>query len=146
MGGDIVPAMVCVAVRVVIVGSISVEVLWAGLWRVGVVIVVRRLFSRRKLVNSSLGRRLKRLMLRSPWMVISVLGWALRILSIASWKLCCIVRLLCGFFSGCLGLLYRLMMVWMGLVFWLVAWICKMHVATCGIEMFLMNVTCKLGL
>jgi hypothetical protein len=51
MGGEIVPAMVCVAVRVVSVGSMSVGVLWNGSQRVGVVIVVRRLFSVRRLVS-----------------------------------------------------------------------------------------------
>lgn len=46
-----VPAVICVSVLVVRVGSISVAVRWTGSCRVGVVMVVCRLFSTRKCVN-----------------------------------------------------------------------------------------------
>jgi hypothetical protein len=49
MGGDIVPAVISVSVSVVRVTSIRVEVLWWSSYLVGVVIVVCRLFSMRKL-------------------------------------------------------------------------------------------------
>ena len=75
MGGEIVPAMVCIFERVVNVGSIRDDVWWTGSWRVAVVIVVYMLFSIRKLVKGCRGRSLKRLILMSPWMVISVWGY-----------------------------------------------------------------------
>jgi hypothetical protein len=54
--------------------SIKVAVLYMGSYLVGVVIVVYRLFSVRKLWNLCCGERLSRLMLMSPMMVISEEG------------------------------------------------------------------------
>ena len=59
IGGEIVPAVTLVAVSVVSVRSMSVAELCAGLYRVGVVIVVRRLLQIRKSVNGCWGRSLK---------------------------------------------------------------------------------------
>ena len=50
-GGDIVPAVVSLCVIVVSTMSSIVAVLWVGSYLVGVVIVVWRLFSMRKLWN-----------------------------------------------------------------------------------------------
>ena len=71
-GGDIVPAVICVSVRVVSVMSIIVAVLWYGSYLVGVVIVVCRLFSVRNMKNACVG--LSRFMFRSPCIVIVVFG------------------------------------------------------------------------
>ena len=49
MGGDMVPAVICVFMSVVSVTSMSVAVSWCGSYLVGVTIVVCRLFSIRKL-------------------------------------------------------------------------------------------------
>lgn len=114
-GGEIVPAVIWVSVRVASVRSMSVAVLWTGSWRVGVVMVVWRLFSMRRFVNGWRGRRLKRLLLKSPVMLISVLGLFVRISSIAFWKFFCIRGSLSGW--GFWGLLYRLIVVCMGLFF-----------------------------
>ena len=72
MGGEMVPAVVAVWVSVVSVMSMRVDVPWWGLYLVGVVIVVCKLFSRRKWWKTGLSFR--RLMLMSPCMVIDVLG------------------------------------------------------------------------
>lgn len=50
-GGEIVPAVASVCVSVVSIVSSRVAVLWVGSYRVGVVIVVCKLFSLRKLWN-----------------------------------------------------------------------------------------------
>ena len=71
---------------VVRIMSMRVPVLWVGSYRVGVVIVVWRLFSRRNRVKSFSGVRRRRSMLISPWMVIVVLGCFVRMVSIASCK------------------------------------------------------------
>ena len=70
IGGEMVPAVVVVWMSVVSVTSMRVDVLWWGSYLVGVVIVVCRLFSMRKLWNLVLS--LRRLMLISPCMVIDV--------------------------------------------------------------------------
>lgn len=73
MGGEMVPAVVVVCVSVVSVTSMRVEVLWWESYLVGVVIVVCRLFSTRKLWK--LGVSFRRLMLMSPCKVIEVPGF-----------------------------------------------------------------------
>ena len=72
MGGEIVPVVVVVWVSVVSTTSRRVAVACVSLYLVGVVIVVCRLFSRRKSWNLVVSCR--RLMLMSPCMVIDVLG------------------------------------------------------------------------
>ena len=109
MGGEIVPAVTLVAVSVVSVRSMSVAELCAGLYRVGVVIVVRRLLQIRKSVNGCWGRSLKMSMLKSPVRVISVLGLLERMVLMAVWKLLAMVWLFSGFCV--LGRLYRLIIV-----------------------------------
>ena len=76
IGGDMVPVVVVVWMSVVSVTSMRVDVLWWGSYLVGVVIVVCRLFSMRKLWNLVLS--LRRLMFISPCMVIDVLGMLYR--------------------------------------------------------------------
>ena len=71
-GEEIVPAVVSMCVNVVNIVSIRVAVLWVGSYLVGVVIVVWRSCSIKKLWNWCSGVRLRRLMLMSPTMVISV--------------------------------------------------------------------------
>lgn len=104
-GGEMVPAVMCVVVSVVRVGSMSVGVLWTGSYLVGVVIVVCRLFVVRRLVKGWRGRRLKRLMLWSPWSVISVLGLDLRIVLMACWMLFWMFLSRSGWSLGFCGLL-----------------------------------------
>lgn len=72
IGGEMVPAVVVVWVSVVSVTSMRLDVLWWGSYLVGVVIVVCKLFSMRKLWNLVLSFR--RLMLMSPCMVSDVFG------------------------------------------------------------------------
>ena len=87
-------------------------------------------------------------MFRSPWKVISVLGWLVRILSTAAWIFFSMPVSPSGFVVGLFGLRYRLIMVCMGLVFCLLSWIWRMHVAMLGMVMSFgsMNVTCRLVL
>ena len=73
---------VFVLLSVVRTTSISVAVLWTGSYLVGVVIVEKRQFSRRKRKKGSVSLSLSRLMLMSPWIVIDVSGLFVRILSI----------------------------------------------------------------
>lgn len=73
-GGDRVPAVMVVSESVVSTTSMRVAVLWWGSYLVGVVIVVWRLFSMRKVRRVCVGAR--RLMLMSPCIVIDVVGWA----------------------------------------------------------------------
>ena len=82
-GGESVPAVVCVSVSVVSVGSMSVDVLYRVSYRVGVVMVVCRLFSMSRSVNGWPSCMLNKLMLMSPWMVMCVLGLVVRMESIA---------------------------------------------------------------
>ena len=122
-GGDIVPAVAAVWFSVVSTTSMSVLVLWCGSHRVGVVIVVFISFSVRKFMMLLLGD--SRLKFMSPMIVIDVVGDFVYIWSIADWR----------FFmkSGSeWGLLYMPMIVWMGFVFCLLAWIWMMFVATFG--------------
>ena len=76
-----VPAVVCV-LRVVRMESRSDSVLCAGSVRVGVVIVVLRLFSIRKSWNGSVSVKVSRSMLMSPTTVMEVVGDCLRLVSI----------------------------------------------------------------
>jgi len=55
IGGDMVPAVMAVLVRVVSMTSIRVAVLWRWSYLVGVVITVWRLFSVRKLMRVWVG-------------------------------------------------------------------------------------------
>ena len=60
---------------VVSVTSMRLHVLWCGSMRVGEVLVVCRLFSRRKMRKGCVGVRARRLMLMSPCIVIFVSGY-----------------------------------------------------------------------
>lgn len=71
-GGDMVPAVTAVSGSVVRITSMSVAVLCTGSVRVGEVMVVKRLFSIRKLWKAAV--RASRLMLMSPLIVIAVVG------------------------------------------------------------------------
>ena len=72
IGGEMVPAVICMVVQVVSVGSMSVEVPVAWWWRVGVVMVVVRPLWLRK--SCSVLVILRRSRLRSPCIVIMVVG------------------------------------------------------------------------
>ena len=73
IGGDMVPAVMAVLVRVVSMTSIRVVVLWRWSYLVGVVITVWRLFSVRKLMRVWVG--VNRSRLRSPCIVVEVDGY-----------------------------------------------------------------------
>ena len=87
--------------------SIKVLVLWWGSCLVGVVIVVVRLFSRRKEYSGFVLLRVSRFMLISPCIVIEVSGDFVRIVSSA---VCMSLLKLCFF----LGRLYMFNIVWIG--------------------------------
>ena len=144
IGGEIVPAVMLVAVIVVSVGSMSVAELYSGLCRVAVVMVVCRLLWMRRFVNGCWGRSLKRLMLKSPVRVISVLGFLERMELMAVWKFVAMVWLFSGF-CVLFGRLYRLIIVCIGVVFcsFLCIWMVQdaMSVILMG-----RTVTCRLGL
>ena len=82
-GGERVPAVVAVSARVVSVTSMREAELWTSSYLVGVVMVVKRSFSMRKLWKWWVW--FSRLMLRSPWMVMEVWGC----LSSMSFMVCC---------------------------------------------------------
>lgn len=104
-----VPAVVAMSVSVVSVTSIEVEELWSGSYLVGVVIVVCRLFSMRKLKRFGLSCSM--FLFRSPCIVIDVCGWFVCIWSIAFLRLSVNV-------GSVFGLLYALMIVCIGLLVW----------------------------
>ena len=126
MGGEMVPAVVVVCVKVVSVTSMRVEVLWWESYLVGVVIVVCRLFSTRK--SWKLGVSFRRFMLMSLCKVIDVPGFFVLILSIV------VCRFLMRSGSWC-GLLYMFMIVWIGLLFCSLSWIWMIIVAVFGVGM-----------
>ena len=132
-GGDSVPAVAATFVRFVSVTSIRVDVWWCGSYRVGVVIVVCRLFSIMKLISVIGGS--SRLMFISPCIAIEVFGCAASILSIASWR----CRMKSGWWWG---RRYMLMIVWIGLFMRLSLCICIIMVFASGMLMSSMYVIC----
>ena len=106
--------------------SMSVDVPHTGSRRVGVVMVVKRLFSVRNCVKGCWGVSLRRSMLMSPCIVMVVLGCFVVMVSRAVWRF--LVK------SGSWwGGLYMLMMVLVGFVFCLLAWMCRIMVVALGI-------------
>ena len=85
IGGDRVPAVMCVFVSVVMMMSISVAVLWVWSYLDGVVITVCKLFSMRKFIRGCVGFR--RFRFRSPCIVIAVVGYSVCISSTVICKL-----------------------------------------------------------
>ena len=109
-GGAIVPAVAGIWVFVVRTTSMSVAAVMLVLYRVGVVIVVWRLFSSMKYVKLQAGVSLSRSILMSPTMVTVVCGLLLVMFSIAA----CISLMKFATFPR--GLLYVLMIVCSGCV------------------------------
>lgn len=104
------PAVTGVSVCVVRVTSMMVLALYRVSYLVGVVIVVCRSFSRRKLKRLVLC--LSRSKFMSPCMLIEVVGCLLMILSMA---VCMSFMNLCTVVASYFGLLYMCMMVCIGL-------------------------------
>ena len=136
IGGDSVPEVMFVmdCVRMV---SMSVADLWKSSYRVGCVIVVWKLFSMRKVVRGLRVVRLRRLMLKSPWIVMVVVGHFVAILLTVSRS--AVVKLV-GFMRR---MLYTWMMVCIGLFF--CSFVCMLRVSdgTSSMLMLFSTVACR---
>ncbi len=139
MGGEMVPAVISVSVSVVRVVSMSVAVsVCIGSYLVGVVMVVWRLFSMRKVKKAVESE--SRLILISPCIVMEVVGLLVYILSIA------FCRFLMKSGTFVFGRLYIFMMVWIACVFLLFVCNSRMIVAVFGMCMSSITVVCILFL
>lgn len=136
MGGEMVPAVISVSVSVVRVVSMSVAVsLCIGSYLVGVVMVVWRFFSIRKVKKAVVSEI--RLIFISPCIVMEVVGFLVYILSIA------FCRFLMKSGTFIFGRLHIFMMV---CVFLLFVCISRMIVAVFGMCMSFITVVCMLFL
>ena len=83
-GGDIVPEVISVSVFVVSITSISDDDLWKPSYRVGVVIVVCKSLSCRKVMKAPSGVSAFKFMFMSPCIVMHVVGCFVCIRSIVA--------------------------------------------------------------
>ena len=132
------PAVTGVSVSVVSVMSIRVLESYRESYLVGVVIVVCRSFSRRKLKREHFC--LSKSKFISPCMVIDVLGYLVMISSMAA---CMSDRKVWYVCASCFGLLYMCIMVCRGLFFCFVVCICCIIVAVFRIFISVINVSCR---